>query len=387
MKIRPSSLPRLAACPASFRRVAQATVQYGPEPENEAMARGQAVHAELATIVMNHGLCGLQDAKDDLNRDITVRVLAGRAWYTLTTLEMVGPACHVGVEKHLPSAGCLAVSLKDYPFEGTADLIVWNRHSRRIVVLDYKSGFAIQSEAWEHPQLVCYAVLAMMSAWDLLRESVSLDRDTTVFGQIVSPVGKLGVPLRVDKTNLSDAYDQLTKIARECETENLQPEPGKHCAWCWAAGKTCDAFRNTVSESLVVLGKEPRLPSVPDETLVDAYAKAKQLAALQDALGAEIKRRIHETGKPCAGYTIKTRKGTVKLAGDALVEACVEWGVTAADLGIAVNIKDMGNAVAAKLKVKKIDGLNLVEAKYGSRAVHADGAQALVQADEETTCD
>lgn len=373
MKIRCSMAPRVAKCPASFQRTNAAIERCGLEESGPLAQRGTDIHKEMASIVLQRGLVGLKEASTDLRLDVAVRILAMRAWSTITTLGLQN-AKIVRVELHLPCDDAHKYIGYNFPWEGTADIVIQDDESLVAAVFDYKSGFATQLPAYEHPQLVAYATLLYYS----------LNKKYTVFGQIIPTVGKMHDPLRVDEDNDEDTTAQLVEIALEANKPFACQEPGEWCAWCYAAGRTCNDFVETVSEAIITCGRSLAIKDVPDGVLADAYYKARQLSSIHDTLADELKRRIIAAGKPVGGYGLKLRKGTVRLTGAALAEACAKWNITADDLDIAINIKDIGEIVAKRLKVKKADGLSLVELEFGNRAVFAEGSKILEEADEET---
>lgn len=374
MKLRPSSLPMIAKCPASWRRQSLAAAEYGPEPDNEAAARGREIHARLAQIVTDGGLSGLISAKDDLNNDVPVRILAARAVSMLSTLDAFSAEnAVVYVEKALPTGD-------RFVFSGTADLVVVLPESEKIIVLDYKSGMTEQEESFAHPQLVCYATLAFMSRCELCCVSPdSLFTDAfAVFGAIIPACGKMGPPVRIDSTTYLAAHEQLSELfLTSVQTNTPRVNPGDHCAFCWAAGKTCRAYENTVHAVVNRATTLPSLETVPDESLADIYGQLKQVAKLKDTIASELRRRIIERNGPCGGMGLNVRKGTVKLQGNALIEACVKWGITVDDLKVAANLKDLGAIVAKKLGVKKVDGVALVATEFGNRAVVGEPSLVL----------
>jgi len=355
--------------------IAGAIANCGPEFPNAAMQNGTDIHRQMANIVGEGGLQGLKAAKDNLSLEVAVRILAMRAWSTITTLGFQS-ADVVLAEFPLP------ICPDDVPaglnFAGTADLVVVDMATRRALVIDYKSGMTTQEPSYEHPQLVAYAVLAYFSLSGYLNEA----EPEVVYGQIIPAAGKMSDPLRVDKENVSATLAQLIELCQDAADVSEPPTPGPHCGWCYAAGKTCDEFKRAVG-SAIVQAKHDNMALVDEKALADAYYTVRRLASLQDSIANELKRRIVERGGPVAGWDLKLRKGTVKLTGHALAAACQKWGIAAQDLGISINIKDVGDAVAKKLGVKKVDGLSLVETSFGTEAVHSEGSQVLTPAEGE----
>jgi hypothetical protein len=374
--IRCSSLPRLAMCPASYRLAQRAEATAGIIPSGDAAVRGTDIHRQLAEIVNADGIQGLQTASKNIGLDIAVRILAGRAWSAICDAELQD------------ASGWTTESEVAYPeldLSGHADLVVYKLLANRFLVLDYKSGYASVNDSAENAQILGYAMcLHNHTARNTsVVGSINLP-PLVVFGRIVPACGKMSAPVRVDNDTIQMAYHQLITILNATRAENTKVNPGPHCTYCPAAGRTCDAFSKTYSEALTTTeAMSQALPSIPDTHLMDAFLKLKQLAVLEDALSAEIKRRIVVNGKPCAGYTLKMRQGTTRLSGDGLEQVCTKYGILHTDLGIQVNVKTIGDVVAKKLGVKKIDGLGLVEAEFGNLAVQGEPTAVLAKADEE----
>jgi hypothetical protein len=367
--IRCSSLPRLAACPASFKLSRIAEASSGVLQSGDAALRGKEIHAELASIVKDGGIRGLQKASANLALDVAVRILAGRAWAAI---------CDAGLQEADINTPEMEVSHESLGLTGTADLVVVDSGTLRCLVLDYKSGYASVGESAEHAQVLGYA----LCLYDEYQPNAF--KVPTVFGRIVPACGKMSAPVRVDNDTRDEAYIQLSSIRNAAQHEQPSVCPGPHCVYCPAAGRTCHAFSADFTDALVStkrLGEN--LPAIPDAQLVEAYQKLKQLATLESALSAEIKRRVVTNGATCAGYALKMRQGTTRLTGDGLTAACAKHGITSAELGIAVNIKDIGDAVARHLGIKKVDGLALVLQEFGSVAVQSEPAVVIGKATEE----
>ena len=363
-------------CPASYSLGQQADASCGLIPSVDAAQRGTDIHSQLADIVNKDGIQGLQAASKNLGFDIAVRILAGRAWSAICDAELQD-ADGWTTESEVAH---LALELT-----GHADLVVYKQIANRFLVLDYKSGYASVNDSAENAQILGYAVCLYDHTWRNTKTYGNIVLpELIVFGRIVPACGKMSAPVRIDVRCAGTALDQLDSIIKATKKDNPHVSPGPHCTYCPAAGRTCDAFKATFSEALTTteaIGQT--LPSIPDAHLMDAYLKLKQLAVLEDALSAEIKRRIVVNGKPCAGYTLKMRQGTTKLGGEGLVKACAKYGITSDDLGIAVNVKAIGDVIAKRLGVKRADGLSLLTTEFGHLAIQGEPTAVLSKADEE----
>ena len=376
MNIRCSSLPRLYMCPGSLRLAMRAEASTGIMQSGDAAVRGTDIHKQLAEIVTAGGIQGLQEASRNIGLDIAVRILAGRAWAAICDAELQD-ADMWHAEMPVEHGG---LSLT-----GTADLVVYKTAINKALVLDYKSGYAAVNDSAENAQILGYS----MCLYDHTRRNTKVYGNITlpelvVFGRIVPACGKMSAPVRIDVRCAGTALDQLDSIIRATKKDDPKVSTGPHCTYCPAAGRTCDAFTAHFNEALTTTQPLTQtLPAIPDASLIDAYLKLKQLAVLEDALTAEIKRRLVVNGGTCAGYTLKMRQGSTRLSGDGLVKACVKYGITSDDLGIAVNVKAIGDLIAKRMGVKKADGLSLLTSEFGHLAVQGEPTAVLSKADEE----
>lgn len=113
---------------------------------------------------------------------------------------------------------------------GTSDAVVWIEENKTLHVCDYKHGAGVGVEVKDNPQLLYYAVGALLETKHPARKVVM----TIVQPRCPHPDG----PIRsweIDAMDLLDWAADLVDAAKRTQEPNAPLVAGDHCRWCPAA--------------------------------------------------------------------------------------------------------------------------------------------------------
>lgn len=232
MLIRPSSLPRIVACPASIAEAEKSNVI---KPSQDARL-GSAAHA-AARLVINGDLqapptlddIAREHALDDDDR-AQVEILA---WAVIRVWSELRPAV-------LPIAAEARSRIETSPgsgivIEGTADVIGQSVDDRQLIVIDWKSSGDL---ADCRAQLMGYAAM-----YPDVGESVKLIQ--------VNMRTRVRDQLTVFHDDIRAFVAEVERIAKAHRAgEALPLQPGRHCRFC-PHRRGCPALVGAVSEFLI----------------------------------------------------------------------------------------------------------------------------------------
>lgn len=249
--LRPSSLARLEACPASYWLGQGITL-----PENKDAAMGTRIHEFMAGNAVN-----LSAEEADM-----VEVLTD----ALATLYETEPdIVELEIKAHimLPSA----------KLEGTADRI--EIRGDRMTVIDYKTGRTPVPPAAINFQLHAYGLLALSRHRQV--QEVEL-----VILQPYAPRG--GSRAVFTRQEMAQTYHRLVALVGAINAAALRgtPHKGDHCTYCPALA-TCPAHRETIGELATVDSHPGRWEAATVEeklALWDKIKQAKKAIALIESL-------------------------------------------------------------------------------------------------------
>jgi hypothetical protein len=317
-----SSAYRWMACPGSPREIAalphvlqdrtsfyaaQGTVAHGLL---ERAFAGEDIAALLGTVI--HYTERGADFEIEVTQDMVDAVTIGH---------------QVGLEEQarLPGSSILieerVFPLPDRPdMFGTSDMIIaqpWGE----LVVVDYKHGVGHVVEAEGNPQLMYYALGALVAAGG----AAEFAKVSIVIVQPRAPHDQGRVRRwEIDPVSLVEWSDVL----RAAADRTLEPDApilaGDHCRFCAAKGR-CGAFRSMINAELQgYLDREPLEDQriiLPDASDALAIARAKKLIPAIDAWIKSIEgmaQRLMEAGYTVAGYKMVRRRSNRDWTDDAM---------------------------------------------------------------------
>ena len=135
---------------------------------------------------------------------------------------------------------------------GTADAVIYNEKTKTFSVIDYKHGMGLPVEVENNPQLMYYALGALMS-FNLPVENVDIVVVQPRCPHSDGPIRKQSI----HPIDLMDFGTDLVAYAKATEDENAPIVPGSHCKFCPAAG-VCPS----IHQKAIVLAKEEFSPAL-----------------------------------------------------------------------------------------------------------------------------
>jgi RecB family exonuclease len=189
----------------------------------------------------------------------------GRAYRDfIKSLIPAGAVAHVAIEQKVAIA-----SISDQLF-GTADCLVLLPEAKRLIVVDYKYGFAeVDVGTYDDPneQLAAYGVAAVEG---LAAKGVQIDHiDLAVY----QPRRPLSAPSQTLSLDAIWVALERAKLAREVAAvaNPGPPQPGDHCRYCKGKPK-CPAVHNSLTTALAAYAGEKSILDMPADDIVQLFA-------------------------------------------------------------------------------------------------------------------
>lgn len=191
---------------------------------------------------------------------------------------------------------------------GTADAVVYQRRTKRLLVIDYKHGSGVAVEVTKNPQLLYYGLGAMLSFPNFQVETVELVIVQPRCDHSEGPIRRWEIP----SWDLLEFSADLIDFAKATEKPDAPIVPGNHCRFCPAAG-ICPGMH----EKAITLAKE--------EFRSDLSYDPKKLAevlswvpALKEWCNAvtEFAYREASSGRIPPGFKLVDKRATRKWIGD-----------------------------------------------------------------------
>jgi len=280
----------------------------------------------------------------------------------------------------------LRVSLADLkppqPMYGTADAVVWQPEASggTLIVADFKYGQGVLVEAENNPQLMYYALGAVLSF---------RVRPSQIVLAVVQPRAEHeDGPVRT----ATISWDDLVAFRRELmDAARAATEPdapvgpvGDHCKFCRAKA-ICPAQRSTAVavaqsefDALPAAGPPPPEALTQDQ-LVEVLSKAHYIEDWLASVREYAKRQL-EQGKEVPGWKLVAKRATRRWADEAAAEAFLRKKYRVADIFRKTLISpaqaEKLGAVPAELIVAKSSGYNLAP-ESNPRPAITPGADAV----------
>ena len=280
---------RWSACPGSVRLSA------GIESKSSKYAsEGTTAHEHAANFLLGKAIPGLE-------KELYEAVLQ----YGYFVRDQVKPGDVLLVEHQFDLSkihpGCF----------GTADAVVWQPWPKHLIVIDFKYGAGIPVEVEDNPQLMYYALGALLTCGF---------SPVTVEMVIVQPrCDHPDGPIRrhtIDAIDLLDFSVDLKDYAVATEQPDAPVVPGDHCQFCPAAQinpKTMETYCPALKDRAQALAKlefKPGLPYDPQKlklALDSRDAVKAMLKALDEFAYSEA-----EAGRTIPGYKLVAKRATRK---------------------------------------------------------------------------
>lgn len=242
---------------------------------------------------------------------------------------------------------------------GTADAVIWQPKEKTLVVMDYKHGAGIPVKVEGNPQLMYYALGALLT----LKYPAVKVRIGVVQPRCEHPAG----PVRwweISAIDLIDFSADLKEYARATEQDTAPLVPGEHCRFCPAAA-LCPKLVATAQE-VAKLDFRPNRPYDPEQlrlALDSRPALQAWMKALDEFAYAEA-----EQGRTPPGYKLVAKRATRKWRNEAdVIEATQKVGLDVFE-----------KSVKSPAAVEKMVGKKEFAALYGEMCAAESSGHALV---------
>lgn len=201
---------------------------------------------------------------------------------------------------------------------GTADLVVFYPDEKKLMVVDYKHGVGVPVEVKDNPQLMYYALGALVTT-GFPAEEVEMVIVQPRCHHSEGPIRRRSIPA----LELLEFAADLIEYAKATEDPDAPLHAGSHCRWCPAAGKPCKELERIALET-AQREFSPTLSYDPQH-LADTLAKLPTLEAFIKTV-REFAYGEAEHGRNPPGWKLVEKRATRKWrneseAEDALAEA------------------------------------------------------------------
>lgn len=260
-----------------------------------ALARGADPHAYLGTTVAGH------EVTEEMADHVQV--------YTRHVEELRQRCSQSWIERRFS----LAALNPPAPMFGTADFVGLDAATRTLYVSDLKYGVGVVVEAGDNPQLLYYALGAVLSLPPELQGQIDHVRMTIVQPRAAHPEG-LVRSVQVDYLRLVEFGAALLEAAARTQDPAAPRVPGEWCRFCRAAAR-CPEQRNLV-QSLAQMEFDahpldvPRPPALltPDELVTVLRAAPAIESWLKDVRRHAMAELAQ--GRPIPGHKLVAGRAT-----------------------------------------------------------------------------
>lgn len=209
------------------------------------------------------------------------------------------------------------------PMYGTSDCAIWNPETRHLHVIDYKHGRGVVVEVEGNPQLMYYALGAVV-ALRVKPETITLS--------VVQPrAHHADGPVR----SWTFGWDTLAAYKRElfaaAERTQAPDAPlvtGDHCRFCKAQA-VCPAQKalaeDTAQAEFAVVQADPKALPVPETLELDQLTRALEVAPTIEGWFRAIREHVQyliEVGEEVPGWKLVEKRATRKWNDET---AAAEW--------------------------------------------------------------
>lgn len=202
----------------------------------------------------------------------------------ITSLIPADAARHVAIEQRVTIG-----SISDQLF-GTADCLVLVPSQQRLIVVDYKYGFAdVDVGTYDDPneQLAAYAVAA---AEGLADKGVRVERITLAVYQPRRPLAAPSQTLELDAAWLALEREKLKREVAAVANPGA-PVPGDHCRYCKGKPK-CPAVHNSLATALAVYAGEKSVLDMTEDDIVQLFAARTAFKAFWEDLEERVEQLV-----------------------------------------------------------------------------------------------
>lgn len=173
---------------------------------------------------------------------------------------------------------------------GTADCIIWLPRLRKLIIVDYKYGFAdvdVGTYDDTNAQLSAYLIGAQEK---IRKNGMELEQCAIA---VFQPRRPLRAPGQVLELDLAWTVKERMKLAAEVAAVGNPPppRPGDHCRYCKGKSK-CPATHNTLQTAIQAHCGEKDLLSIPDADLIQLFASRTAFKAFWEDVEERIDKLV-----------------------------------------------------------------------------------------------
>lgn len=293
-----SSMSRWSKCPGSVRE------SRGIENRTSA----EALEGTKAHYLAEICLSGERHPKEKLGKDLGDNVIVSQDMVDAVEVyvDFVSEAVPAAIRhsKNFLLEHSFDLSSLHPGLYGTADLVVFYPKEKRLLVVDYKHGVGVPVEVKDNPQLMYYALGALITT-GFPAETVEMVIVQPRCFHADGPIRRHTVPA----LELLEFAADLIDYAKATEDPDAPLHAGSHCRWCPAAGKPCKelervAFETAKAEFAPTLSYDP-------QHLADTLAKLPALEAFIKTV-REFAYGEAEHGRTPPGWKLVEKRATRK---------------------------------------------------------------------------
>lgn len=299
-------------------------------PGSVAMERGlpdqSSEHAREGTLAHEVAECLLRGQHLDTLGDVSVteEMLEAVQVY-VDTVTKIHAAAGPNAQRFIEQEFNLAPLNPPVPMYGTSDCCIWDPDTKHLHVIDYKHGRGVLVEVERNPQLMYYALGAVV-ALKVRPVAVTI---TVVQPRAEHPDG----PIRswtFDWQTLVDYKRELFAAAERTLAPDAPLVPGPHCKFCKAQA-ICPAQQKLAeevaqSEFAVVQANPTALPT-PEALTLDQLTRALDVADTIENWFRSVRAHVQfllELGHEVPGYKLVKRRANRKWRDEAAAAAWLE---------------------------------------------------------------
>lgn len=207
------------------------------------------------------------------------------------------------------------------PMFGTSDCTIYGKKSGNLWVIDYKHGQGVAVDAENNPQLMYYALGAVLKIGD--RAPVNAIHTAIVQPRAPHKLGSIRTH-SYTRDEILDFGTDLIDAAHAAVKADAPRISGDHCKFCKAAG-SCSALRGN---ALAVAQDEFGVIRNPDELTPEEVSAYMDKIPLLEEWIKSIRRHAHsvlESGAALPGYKLVEKRPTRRWKNE---EELVAWATT-----------------------------------------------------------
>lgn len=324
-----SSMERIYNCPGSWLL----SLTCPPEPESEDAAKGRRIHDAL----FSKDPSGLSFEESEVfDKCQQIARAAFEAW--------AGDVAGANMRSYTEHRFILFVDHVPY-LTGQTDVLIYDTVLKKALILDYKTGHAVLTQAEANLQLRAYAVLGKNE----------LDVQSVTVGLVQPFASNSCYTVTYENADLYRAFEEVKEKIRAAYAPDAPRVVGSWCQYCPAKGR-CPEFAGSADAALQIVPLEglPGSLEVMDYKAVDRLVgMLKAVGILSDMVKDKARRLLEADPKSLQNAFLGKAPNVKQIDPRLTLERLSAFGITAADLldkvtqaGITRALKAVGKSDA-----------------------------------------